>query len=157
MAYFALILSLLHDLFLQKNKKIEFWEKHQNYYIWSYFMIVYFAGFNNGANLNIVVLWGALLTFNVNKQKLDWIGEKYILCTEFFKFLHQDPQGEQVGLKISQKIQLCHVLIFQLEGWCIITFQLCGSEIEVRAGAEDIVGHTLLPGDSTYELSSRNT
>ena len=45
---------------------------------------------------------GALLTFNVNKQKLDWIGEKYILCTKFFKFLHQVPQGTQVGLKISR-------------------------------------------------------
>ena len=103
MAYSALILSLFQYFFAEKNEKIEIWEKHQNYYIQSYFKIVYFAGFNNGANLNIVVLWGALLTFNVNKQKLDWIGEKYILCTEFFKFLHQVPQGAQVGLNISQK------------------------------------------------------
>ena len=61
------------------------------------------------------------------------------------------------GRALEAKKSTFHVLIFKLECWCIITFQLCGSEIEVRAGAEDIVGHTLLPGDSTYELSSRNT
>ena len=61
------------------------------------------------------------------------------------------------GRALEAKKSTFHVLIFKLECWCIITFQLCGSEIEVRAGAEDIVGHTLLTGDSTYELSSRNT
>ena len=61
------------------------------------------------------------------------------------------------GRALEAKKSTFHVLIFKLECWCIITFQLCGSEIEVRAGAEDIVGHTLLPGDSTHELSSRNT
>ena len=70
----------------------------------------------------------------------------------------KSPKGPKISRALeAKKNQLFHVLIFKLEGWCIITFQLCGSEIEVRAGAEDIVGHTLLPGDSTYELSSRNT
>ena len=37
---------------------------------------------NTAANLKIVVLWGLELTVNANKEKLDWIGEKYIPWTK---------------------------------------------------------------------------